>query len=48
MKNKISLVFLVVAISVITAFTVSNKDQGYKVGDAATDFELENINGKTV
>ncbi len=48
MKTKINLVFLIIIVSVITAFTVSNKDTGYKVGDAATDFELENINGNMV
>ena len=48
MKNKINLVFLIVVVSVITAFTVSNDDQGYEVGDAATDFELENIDGQMV
>lgn len=48
MKTKINLVFFLIILSVITAFTVNNKEQGYKVGDTATDFELENINGKMV
>jgi peroxiredoxin len=48
MKNKINLVFLIVVVSVITAFTVSNNKQGYDIGDVATDFKLENVDGKMV
>jgi peroxiredoxin len=48
MKTKINLVFFVIILSVITAFTVTNKDQGYEVGDTATDFELENVDGTMV
>jgi len=47
MKTKINLVLIIVVISVITAFT-TNKEQGYEVGDVATDFELQNIDGKMV
>jgi len=32
----------------LMAFTVKPEDNGYKVGDIATDFELENIDGKMV
>ena len=48
MKTKINLVYLVIIISVITAFTVSNNKQGYEIGDAATDFKLENVDGSMV
>jgi len=48
MKSKINLVFLIVVVSVITAFTVSNNKQSYEIGDVATDFKLENVDGKMV
>jgi peroxiredoxin len=48
MKTKINLVFLIVIVSVITAFTVSNNKQGYDIGDVATDFKLENVDGSMV
>ena len=32
----------------LTAFTVSDRGDGYKVGDIATDFSLENIDGNMV
>jgi peroxiredoxin len=32
----------------LTAFTASTNDGGYKIGDMATDFKLENIDGKMV
>jgi len=39
---------LVLAVfAVVTAFTVAPND-GYKVGDEASDFKLENIDGKMV
>ena len=43
---KFTLMFFVVAL--ISAFTVSNNDGGYKVGDMATDFKLKNIDNKMV
>ncbi|MFD2892707.1 thioredoxin family protein [Flavobacterium chuncheonense] len=43
---KFTLMFFVVAL--ISAFTVSNNDGGYKVGDLATDFKLKNIDDKMV
>lgn len=32
----------------VTAFTVNSTSQGYKIGDAATDFNLKNIDNKMV
>ena len=32
----------------LTAFTISTDNEGYKVGDIATDFNLENIDGTMV
>jgi peroxiredoxin len=32
----------------LSAFTISNRGEGYKVGDIATDFSLKNIDGKMV
>ena len=32
----------------LTAFTISTDTEGYKVGDIATDFNLENIDGTMV
>lgn len=53
--NNISVVsktlkFLVVMVLVCTlsAFTTTTDDKGYEVGDMATDFSLENIDGKMV
>ncbi len=48
MKTKINLVFLVIAVALVTAFTVKNDSEGYKIGDVATDFELENVDGNMV
>ena len=39
---------LIVTMTVVTAFTVKPDTDGYKVGDLATDFSLENIDGKLV
>src|SRR5690606_12953117 len=38
----------VVAVMVLSAFTNPSDTKGYKIGDVATDFKLENINGKMV
>jgi peroxiredoxin len=48
MKTKINLVFLIIAVALVTAFTVKSDSDGYKVGDVATDFELENVDGSMV
>jgi len=47
MKRKFNLIFAIVAVSIISAFTTNTND-GYKVGDKATDFELEDVNGEMV
>ncbi len=47
MKKFVSL-FAVIALVALSAFTKTNDPKGYKVGDIATDFKLENINGKLV
>ena len=39
---------LIVILTVVSAFTVKPDTDGYKVGDLATDFSLENIDGKLV
>lgn len=38
----------VIALVVFSAFTKTNDSKGYKVGDIATDFKLENVDGKMV
>ncbi|MFD1294765.1 thioredoxin family protein [Lutibacter holmesii] len=43
---KISAVLIVFA--VITAFSLKNTSEGYKIGDTATDFKLKNIDEKLV
>lgn len=48
MKTKINLVLAVILVSLITAFTVNSDKEGYKVGDVATDFRLENVDGRMV
>lgn len=39
---------MLVAVFGLFAFTTTNEDGGYQVGDIATDFKLENIDGKMV
>ena len=41
-------IFMLVAVFGLFAFTTTNEDGGYQVGDVATDFKLENIDGKMV
>ncbi|SNR67356.1 AhpC/TSA family protein [Lutibacter agarilyticus] len=43
---KLSLVLI--AFATITAFTLKNTSEGYKIGDTATDFSLKNIDNKMV
>jgi peroxiredoxin len=38
----------VVCVFTLSAFTINTEDKGYEVGDIATDFSLENIDGKMV
>jgi len=40
--------FVLLAVISFFAFTVKTEDAGYKVGDMATDFSLENIDGNMV
>lgn len=47
MKTTQKLLFLFVLALSVSAFTIKPND-GYKVGDIATDFRLENIHGKMV
>lgn len=45
----IKFLFIAVLLVSLSAFVSSNKkEQGYKVGDVATDFNLKNIDGKQV
>jgi peroxiredoxin len=47
MKTIRTLAVVVLAIT-LSAFTFKTEDKGYGIGDIATDFSLENINGKMV
>ncbi|WP_223033769.1 thioredoxin family protein [Hanstruepera marina] len=40
--------FVLVAVLGLFAFTTTNDSGGYEIGDVATDFKLENIDGKMV
>lgn len=42
------LLSVMVIVFTLSAFTIVSEDKGYNVGDVATDFSLENINGKMV
>ncbi|EDP71711.1 thiol-disulfide isomerase or thioredoxin [Flavobacteriales bacterium ALC-1] len=44
----LKLLTVVVCVFALSAFTVKTDSEGYKVGDIATDFSLENIDGKKV
>jgi peroxiredoxin len=48
MKNTIKIVCVLAVFAVATAFTLATDKGGYKVGDTATDFTLENVDGKMV
>lgn len=39
---------VMVLVLTLSAFTVNTSDKGYKIGDVATDFSLENIDGNNV
>jgi len=47
MKKTIKTILVLMVFAVVTAFTTAPA-KGYKVGDEATDFSLENIDGKMV
>lgn len=44
----LKLLSVMVLVLTLSAFTTSTDDKGYKVGDIATDFSLENIDGNKV
>ncbi len=46
--KKLNILLAVVAVMVLSAFTITSDTKGYKIGDIATDFKLENVNGKMV
>jgi peroxiredoxin len=46
--KKMKTFLAVVAVMALSAFTNPSDTKGYKIGDVATDFKLENINGKMV
>ncbi|NBC57281.1 MAG: redoxin domain-containing protein [Bacteroidetes bacterium] len=48
MKTTLKFVFVITAIIIASAFGVKTDKDGYEIGDAATDFELENIDGSMV
>ncbi|MGB6269182.1 MAG: thioredoxin family protein [Olleya sp.] len=50
MKKIIKITAILVMLITVSAFTTktNTETQGYKIGDEATDFELENIDGKMV
>ena len=48
MKKTLKFTLVSMAFAIATAFTLLPDKGGYKVGDAATDFKLENVNGKMV
>lgn len=48
MKHFTKLLSLVIVIVVVSAFSIFIVEDGYKVGDTARDFNLENIDGEKV
>lgn len=46
--KKLNILLILTVFAVITAFTVKNSSEGYKIGDTATDFKLKNIDDKMV
>ncbi|WP_431136438.1 thioredoxin family protein [Psychroserpens mesophilus] len=48
MKNALKTLFAVLTLAILSSYTYLGGGHGYHVGDVATDFELENIDGKTV
>ena len=46
--NRLKMIAVVICMVTLSAFTMSTEDDGYSVGDIATDFKLENIDGKMV
>ncbi|WP_299224923.1 thioredoxin family protein [uncultured Psychroserpens sp.] len=48
MKKALNTFFAIITIVALSSFTNFGGGHGYHIGDIATDFELENIDGKTV
>jgi len=48
MKTTFKLIIVCAVFAVATAFTLTSDVKGYDIGDAATDFKLENVDGKMV
>ncbi|WCO00908.1 thioredoxin family protein [Psychroserpens ponticola] len=48
MKNTLKPFFALLTIVILSSFTYLGGGHGYHIGDTATDFSLENIDGKTV
>jgi len=48
MKNTLKTFFAILTIAILSSFAYVGGGHGYHIGDAATDFELENIDGKMV
>ncbi|MDG4714524.1 thioredoxin family protein [Winogradskyella marincola] len=46
--NTLKLFAVMVLTLALSVFTANTEDDGYKIGDVATDFSLENIDGKMV
>jgi peroxiredoxin len=46
--NNLKLFAVMVLTVALSAFTATTEEGGYKIGDVATDFSLENIDGKMV
>jgi len=46
--NTLKLLAVMVLTLTLSAFTATTDEDGYKIGDVATDFSLENIDGKMV
>ena len=48
MKNALKTLFALLTIAILSSFTYLGTGHGYHVGDVATDFKLENIDGNMV
>ncbi|MCK8480169.1 thioredoxin family protein [Psychroserpens algicola] len=48
MKNTLKTFFALITILALSSFTNVDEGQGYHIGDIATDFDLENIDGNNV
>ncbi|WP_204346438.1 thioredoxin family protein [Psychroserpens algicola] len=48
MKNTLKTFFALITIVALSSFTNVDEGQGYHIGDIATDFDLENIDGNKV